>query len=790
MSRKFGQSVSELNNSLTKSQLQLCGSLGVPLGGQKLIEVPGRNSFVYVRLRNNQNELIEAFNNQVAESYDLPVLVGREGNRYIILGVDTQRYGSNWPSYSAYLPRHGPTHSFFLENGGGGDIVWVYSRQIMPLLSIPSGSNGGPNVVISDYILREKDGSWKWLGETGTVNLLQYKPTGSDALMVLVYRDALSGNPGIIVGSGSHFPPYVTGTSQVLPYIPTTTNPNYIVDSAIRLVSGSHVIGWDNIYDVRQFFEPPSANGTSQNFFFFTSGSAGISTYDLMTQALPTGNYNYLSASISATGTQIGQFITEPNIPGTTFISDGIYHFHVHALITAGTKGADLLYQLFKYSGGVETLVYTSELTEPLSSAEQEYDLETFQSELSLGSTDRLLVKIFGFQLGGGSAPTVQIKFENNTLSRLEIPAIINPSTSSTVAIQDEGVAQGTAGTLNFVGPNVDVSVAGGVARIFITGSTGGGISSGTVQVFNTGTFLGSADKFDFQYPLAVGFTGTRAYPYLQGTLKAIEDVSNQIISGGTVAHFTLTGTIQQNTDMLYYNGLLQQRGTHYTVDSDGKGFQTLFTGGYTTPYKDVLIMEYGNLGAQSPIPTPINIYDDSVLKGSVGGVSFDSGLFAVVSGTTAFINSSKYINIQDQKASGTNGGTFTAGAWRTRDLNTIVVDETGLVSVGTNQITLPAGTYRIVVSCPALQVNRNLVRLQNITDAITLLFGQNAFSGASPDNTSVLAILRGKFTITATKTIEVQHIAETTYATYGFGVACGFGGVEVYTTVELWKVL
>ena len=36
---------------------------------------------------------------------------------------------------------------------------------------------------------------------------------------------------------------------------------------------------------------------------------------------------------------------------------------------------------------------------------------------------------------------------------------------------------------------------------------------------------------------------------------------------------------------------------------------------------------------------------------------------------------------IEDQKSAGTAGGTFTSGAWRTRDLNTEVSDPDGIVS-------------------------------------------------------------------------------------------------------------
>lgn len=145
------------------------------------------------------------------------------------------------------------------------------------------------------------------------------------------------------------------------------------------------------------------------------------------------------------------------------------------------------------------------------------------------------------------------------------------------------------------------------------------------------------------------------------------------------------------------------------------------------------------------------------------------------------------YILIQDQKTQNTSGGTFTQGAWRTRDLNTVVVDDTGAVSLSSNQFTLPAGTYRVHIQCPAFAVNRHQARLQNITDASTTLVGSSQYAyvtGQVYNNSDIY----GVFTIAGTKTFEVQHQCETTQATYGFGVEGNFS-TEIYTTIELVKV-
>lgn len=149
---------------------------------------------------------------------------------------------------------------------------------------------------------------------------------------------------------------------------------------------------------------------------------------------------------------------------------------------------------------------------------------------------------------------------------------------------------------------------------------------------------------------------------------------------------------------------------------------------------------------------------------------------------------SSLYINLQDHEISGTSGGTFTTGAWRTRILNTEVNDVGGLCSLASNQFTLSAGTYIIDAIAPGYNCNGHQLRLQNITDTATILTGQSAFSRTGASASQYPASLKGMFTIGASKALELQHSCETTSTTLGFGVAAS-QGTEVYAVVELWKI-
>jgi hypothetical protein len=139
-----------------------------------------------------------------------------------------------------------------------------------------------------------------------------------------------------------------------------------------------------------------------------------------------------------------------------------------------------------------------------------------------------------------------------------------------------------------------------------------------------------------------------------------------------------------------------------------------------------------------------------------------------------------------DQKTS-TAGGTFTSGAWRTRDINTSQFNNITGASIASKQITLPSGTFMVVATAPFQRVDQNALRFQNITDTSTTINGQNAYTDSA---TAVCgsAYLSGTFTIAASKTFELQHRCVTTRGGDGFGPSNSFT-TDVYAVVSIWKV-
>ena len=147
----------------------------------------------------------------------------------------------------------------------------------------------------------------------------------------------------------------------------------------------------------------------------------------------------------------------------------------------------------------------------------------------------------------------------------------------------------------------------------------------------------------------------------------------------------------------------------------------------------------------------------------------------------------SQLLHVRDEKASGTNGGDFTSGAWRTRTLNTIKTNEITGASLSSNQITLPTGTYYINASAPGYDVTRHQTALYNITDSSFEIIGTSEYTN-SADLVQTRSFVSGRFTISGQKTFELQHRCEVTKVTFGFGVGSNFSQIGVFANVEIWR--
>jgi hypothetical protein len=189
---------------------------------------------------------------------------------------------------------------------------------------------------------------------------------------------------------------------------------------------------------------------------------------------------------------------------------------------------------------------------------------------------------------------------------------------------------------------------------------------------------------------------------------------------------------------------------------------------------------------------TIIKLFGAVINPGSADAAQLASDYAAL---NAAFQNSragsfaNNYLSIEDRKATNTAGGTATAATWTTRDLNSVRVNRITGASLASNQVTLPAGTYRFEARAPAIGVGAHQVRLRNITDAADVDTGSSGFSVSSALNAQTDSVISGEFTIAAAKAFEIQHNVAVTRATNGLGAAANLGTTEIYTQAKFWRL-
>jgi len=139
-----------------------------------------------------------------------------------------------------------------------------------------------------------------------------------------------------------------------------------------------------------------------------------------------------------------------------------------------------------------------------------------------------------------------------------------------------------------------------------------------------------------------------------------------------------------------------------------------------------------------------------------------------------------KCIIVQDQKASGTAGGSASpGGTYLKRTLNTEVYKDPEInASLASDQLTLGAGKWLLEGEAMVFGLSFSKLRVRNMTDSTTAGVGDGISldSSATARNT-VSAVV----TLTAAKVFELQHKRATASSTNDFGIAMSFGEVEVY---------
>jgi hypothetical protein len=246
---------------------------------------------------------------------------------------------------------------------------------------------------------------------------------------------------------------------------------------------------------------------------------------------------------------------------------------------------------------------------------------------------------------------------------------------------------------------------------------------------------------------------------------------------GGTGSNLTTYANLQSNV-----SGVLP-------VLNGGTGSATAAFNGSLITNLNATAVSSGVIGNTYTTANATNSSDTIVARDTGGNFSANTITASLIGNVTGNVTGNilqNYMQVNETQAQNTAGGTAVATTWQTRTLNTILVSTITSATLGSSQITLPAGTYYISATAPAFAINGHRLRVWNVTDGLQLLVGTNQYAPGDQTDASV----KGRFTLGSTKSIRIDHYTQAGRATNGLGVQVNATGYsEIYASVEIWKL-
>lgn len=147
-------------------------------------------------------------------------------------------------------------------------------------------------------------------------------------------------------------------------------------------------------------------------------------------------------------------------------------------------------------------------------------------------------------------------------------------------------------------------------------------------------------------------------------------------------------------------------------------------------------------------------------------------------------------LHVQDQKAPGTDGGSASSGVSANRALEYEAVNTIGATLQGGTDYAwnIPAGTYIVNGSFPALGVNAHRAVMFNASTSAVILLGTTENTTTS-DMAVTRSLINGIVTFGSTTQIVVKHGFQSSKSSNGLGQAFGGAQNELYSDLMLQKI-
>ena len=314
--------------------------------GEGVVEVPGKGpTTVYVRGWGRTaaagRGIVEVLNTRVPNRNNLHVVVGYDPVRPDTLQVLEVFEGGMSSGLGAYryVPHHHEAHEF-RNIIGGDDVVWIQSQQFVRLLAYPTSPES--------MRLNVYEGFYPWLTTSrwfpgGVANLAGHVPAGPGmARYTLVSIDGATNT--LQYTDGPVFPWLMPPVDPSLMFAVTPAGCVPIVQ--VALINGTTSLGWDELFDVREFFSPSGGSVTPAPHYHtsMADGGAPLAGTSIELEEIPVASFDdlqdYINTTQSAGRLSELDGLMTPNAAanGTLDVSNGRGFIKVVASETGLTK--------------------------------------------------------------------------------------------------------------------------------------------------------------------------------------------------------------------------------------------------------------------------------------------------------------------------------------------------------------------------------------------------------------------------------------------------------------------
>jgi len=309
-----------------------------------------------------------------------------------------------------------------------------------------------------------KAGTYLWPedGGTGTPSVPTTCQTlvGTDGGVYEASSDLCVDTANSHIGIGDTTPDYKLEVLDVTTQLALTysdgNEAHFLVDSNgdltidttggdITIGSGNFILAQDptaRLHAATKEYVDMSLGGISFNYFLSDTSEGVIANYNLMYPEETGQVASTASEEIDVDPEVIQNYITETTDPTFTVLVPGTYVLYTHANVntTTGFKDAAIYFELWKRdTEDDETLLLKSETSEILTTTSTSIILHAnLSAQTVIGTTDRLVLKVYGDTSGSGSDPTVTIHMEGDNDCRLGIRTTLTAFDSRYVEIEGD----------------------------------------------------------------------------------------------------------------------------------------------------------------------------------------------------------------------------------------------------------------------------------------------------------------------------------------------------------------